>query len=356
MKTKTLLPLVALVSVMFFASCKKDDPSPLSKDEATAKLTSINEDYNSALIELNATQGAQVNSTMGSLILPFDALPIKSIRTNSLVNDLSSLNSDPQLLKSKQLSDFIFANFVGTWDYYKTTHRFIQTTNIPNNQIILKFPHPYSNTTNNASITYYDYLSTTVLGSIKTTQIKADIKLGDSAVYTTVFTASYSSLTNTKYKLVNTYGNFVETTQYELNFSTSQIVLIISDELTKSGSTIYKTSSNSTFIYNNTSQSWATTISANIVVLSIEFRINLAFSSTDLTSPTYDPNNILKVTVYTTGGAKIGDIKKVKVNGDWVPYIFFTNGDSAPITSYGDRFNDINSFIAGLFDNRPTGK
>lgn len=350
MKTKTLLSLLAIAGTIFFTSCKKDDPSPLSKEEATAKLNSIDGEYSTILTELSATQGNQVNSTMDDLYMPFDAFPMKSIRPESVTKDPASTIPNLNLVKSKLFSDFVFTEYTGTWEYSKTSYRFIRTSSTPSNQIILKFPHPYSNSTNNASITYYDYLSTTILGSTVTTQLKADVKIGDQIVYSRVFTATYSSLTNTKYKLVNTFGQFIETTELDLNYSTTQISLNTSSSLTKNGNVVYKTTDNGVFKFNSTTQSWDVTVNANIVILSIEVRINLAFNTKDLTSSTYDPNNVLKVSIYTTSGAKIGDIKQVKVNGDWVPYIYFANGDNAPITNYGQNFSEITSFIKDLFN------
>jgi hypothetical protein len=350
MKTKNLLSLLAFAGILIFASCKKEDPSPLTKDEAVTKLTTIDNGYSADITELNTNQGYKVENVINDMNLPFGSLPNKSSG-----NAKSFLKKQNDLLAKAGLSksmidinpDFTFSP--GTYTYNKTTNDFTKTGSTPTNQMVLLFPYPLTNTTNNATLTIYDYLSTTILGTTYPTQVKGKIEIGGQVIWTMEITASYSNLTNYNLNVITTIGKFVFTQQASLNVTTSQITTTALEGLKKDGAIIYQFSSNGTF--KPSQNNLAATIEAKIIIKDIEIRITYTFDFSTYQNVT-DPNTIQKISVYTTGGAKIGDVKLVKVNNEWVPYIYFNNGDNKPVSDYfHDLLMLINGFMDGLFSN-----
>ncbi len=350
MKTKNLLSLLAIAGLMIFASCEKDDPSPLTKDQAVTALTTIDNGYATEVTEFTETQGYQVADALDGMELPFGSLPKKSS-----ANAQTFLKEQKDILVKSALSkkfldetpDFEFVP--GTYTYEISTNSFTKTLSTPTDKMVLLFPFPISNTTNNATLTIYDYQSTTLLGSSIPTHLKGKIEIGGQTIWTMVATAAYNNLVNYNYSIVTTFGKFVSTRQYSINISNTQITSSALDELKKDGAIVYQFSSNG--VYKPSQNSFTADINAKIIIKNIEIRIEFTFDFYTYQNVT-DPNTIEKISVYTTDGAKVGDIKLVKVENYWVPYIFFNNGESKPVSDYFHSLLDIiGGYMDSLYDN-----
>lgn len=345
MKTKNLLSLLAIAGLIIFASCKKDDPSPLTKDQAVTALTTIDNGYAIDISDLNEVQGYQASAALDEMNLPFGSLPQKSS-----ANAQTFLKEQKNILAKYALSKNIVGgtpefDFVpGTYTYEKGTNSFTKTASTPTDKMVLLFPFPISNTTNNATLTISDYQSTTLTGYIVPTQIKGKIEIGGQTIWTMVATAGYGSLVNYNYNIVTTFGKFVSTRQYSINFSNTQITSSALDELKKDGAIVYRFSSNGTYQLSQTS--FTADVNAKIIIRNIEIRVEFTFDFSTYQNVT-DPNTIQKISVYTTDGAKVGDVKLVKVENSWVPYIFFNNGESKPV---GEYFHNLLEVLGGYFD------
>ncbi|NVO10709.1 MAG: hypothetical protein HXX16_12150 [Bacteroidales bacterium] len=354
MKTKNLLSLLLIAVVLIFASCKKDDPSPLTKDQAVTALTTIDNGYATDVTDLAATQGHQVADVLDGMNLPFGSLPQKSS-----ANAQTFLKEQKDILVESALSKRIvggtpdFEFVPGTYTYEKSTNSFTKTLSTPTDKMVLLFPFPISNANNNATLTIYDYQSTTLLNSSVPTQLKGKIEIGGQTIWTIVATAAYSNLVNYNYNIVTTFGKFVSTRQFSINISNTQITSTALDELKKDGAIVYQFSSNG--VYKPSQTSFTADVNAKIIVKNIEIRIEFTFDFNTYQNVT-DPNTIEKISVYTTDGAKVGDVKLVKVENSWIPYIFFNNGESKPVSEY---FHNLLEFIGGCMESlyyNPNGK
>lgn len=348
MRTKNLLSILAIAGVLFFVSCKKDDSGPLTKEEATTKLSSTNSDFSTISTEYKNTQGIQVQESLDGLTLPFDGLPQKTKLQNqeSLLKEIKSYASNNQCFKSKVANSYFdFKEYVGTWEYDAANPtKWIFTAN-STDKVILKFPH--KSTTNNVTLTYYDFKESPLLTGTVMTGLKAKMEIAGQTIWSWEYSATYNSILDFNIKTTVSVGIFNVSNEYDFAMTTNQWVVNASSIIKKSGSVVYSTTLKA--VYTKQSETSITVVvDAKVVVMSIEIRYKLSFNSANMQNvQSLNPNDILTMSIYTTGGDKVADLKfEQNADKQWVLWIYFTNGEKALAETYMPSFvKDIESFF-----------
>lgn len=347
MKTKNLLSLLAFVSILIFASCKKDDPSPLTKEEAQTAITTVDGSYNTIKAEYEASTGVLAQETISNLTLPFDAPKKAPARLESIQKDFTR-TIKPAFAKGRS-DEFIYFNFpeyVGTWTYDTGTSSWTHTTT-PTDQVVIKFS--YNGGTNNGTLTYYDYQTKTANGEAYVSQLKAKVDIDGQAsnpVMSWVYTAS-KGLTNASVTFVYNIGVFTQTESYATDIVISNVSsrmnFSLSFEVKKNGAVIYSTSAN--IAMSGTQNTYNATINAQVRVLDIIIKWDIDM---DNTTNTENPNNFMKISVWKTNGAKVADIVLVYNTEiqDYEPYFKFIDGTTVKVSEYlHDLLYEIEDFM-----------
>jgi len=347
MKTKNLLSLLAFVSILIFASCKKDDPSPLTKEEAQTAITTVDGSYNTIKAEYDATTGVLVQETISNLTLPFDAPKKAPARLESIQKDFTR-TIKPAFAKGGS-DEFIYFNFpqwVGTWAYNTSTLEWEQISPTPTDKVVIKFS--YNGGTNNATLTYYDYQTKTANGEAYISQLKAKVDIDGQAsnpVMSWVYTAS-KGLTNGSATFVYNIGAFTQTESFSadvvISNTSSRMNYSLSFEVKKNGAVIYSTSASVSM--SGTQNTYTATINAQLRVLDIIIKWDI---DVDNTTNTENPNNFMKISVWKTNGAKVADVVLIYDNEtqDYVPYFKFTDGSTVLVTEYlHELYYEIENF------------
>lgn len=333
MKTKTLLSLLALAGTMFFASCEKD-PSPLSKEEAVTKLTSVSTDFAAATSEFNVTPGKMVQSAFDVLPPAFTGAPKKVASriddpNNELINSikpyLSKTNGDGFM---DFFLDFEFTTNAGTWTYNANTG----WSRNPNStdKIILVFP--YNGGT--ATFTYSEYQTKTIGSETYLSHLKFTAVLSGQTtpVNAWEYTAN-RTLTGGSAKFVYSIGKFTKTEAYTLNLSISETAWKMSFtmlvELKKEGSVIFSQSATVVMNEGQTGSTGAIIAKLRVMDIVIEYRI----TQDPNTNMDGDPSKYMTVTVSTAGGAKIADVVFLYDNTSqqWLPNLKYADGTIVPV-------------------------
>ncbi len=335
MKAKLLFfGLFLLAGLIGFNSCDDDDPAALNQEEAEVAIDESNAQYQEVYDGILADNGYKVQDQLGDMILPFNSVR-KSAAPSSLLNWKDNLDAAfSSSIKGVEVQEIDFdfrfiyaigrnyAEYYGTWIWNGSTW---DHTASPADQIVLSFPYPFvSKTANNATLTYYDFSSTTTSLSYKG-------KIELSSVEVLSFSASMSEGTS-KYSesLTVRFGVFELVQEESEEESLTQYSAVHSFTITKSGAEVYKQ-------YGTISATRTTDKDAHVVIeakqriASLEFRIKLDFNTSDMAafeSGTVDVNEFAKLSLYTTGGAKVGDFKFVYNSNiqDWDLYFVFSNG------------------------------
>ncbi|MHC1704409.1 MAG: hypothetical protein AB9846_10915 [Tenuifilaceae bacterium] len=353
MKTKFLLSLLAIAGVMFVTSCEKDDPAPLSKEEATAALTSINNDFTAVQNEYNSSQGAKVMEAFDQLYIPFYA-PTKAPSQKEVLRNKLLTSLKPALTKGVDdpIIYFNFPEYVGTWTYNATNNTWAHTST-PNDKVVLIFPFIYNGVSKTATVTYYDFKTGTFSGESYVSQLKFKVEVGGVIVYSWIYTSS-QTVNSESASFEYTLGVFSESISYSGSVSLSSTSMkmnyTVTHTIKKNSETVYSTSATVTVSSNETGD-YSMSINAQLRLFSIIIKWDI---DVDENTNDNDPNNYMKMSVWTTGGAKVGDVKLIysATEQDWMPYIYFADGTNAPVSSYFSEglLDEIGDFMDSMFD------
>lgn len=357
MKMKKFNLFALLMAGMFtFVACDKDDTENLSKDEAQQQITNAEQDLVAKSDEIVATDGYKIQEYFATQISsPFYS---KSIVSKSVVP--SNFQKAYELTRKSLLQvnpeiEFYFDNFIigffdevkGTWTW-KSPVWIRETT--PTDKVIVKFPYPANNTTNNVTITYSDFTTTLVYGENIPTGIKVKIEYNNTQVFTLAYSATVTNMMKYSLKVDVTFGPFAFSNEESFDASVNNKVLYSkNDTFKKDGKLFYSEVANLTMTLIN-EESADILITAKQVIGNLEFRLKIDGNGNEL--ETGNPNDFASLSVYTTGGDKVGDFVFVEEEGYWVLYFKFTNGEQVkaetlmPLVS--ERFY---SFIDDLFSN-----
>lgn len=359
MKTKNLLMLFALAGMIIFASCKKDDnPSPLTKEEATTLLTSTNSDFADIYDEYNASDAAEMQSFLDSYTLPIDNLPMKSPASAKQFKEAVKKAASPSRIKAKgEDGPFIYINWaesVGTYTWNTSTSSW-DYSSTPTNKIIITFP--YNDGT--ATLTYYDYAKksftddTEVIDYVSSLKFKAEYTA--SGTTTTVFSWAYTA-SRTDYDKGNvsftyTLGDFTQTESYSTTYSTDYSTYYrmsesMSFEVKYKGEIVF--GQYAAISANESQDGYSVSIDARVRVKSIVVKWDIDWTNTTDTS---DPNNFMKISVWRTDGAKIADVEMIYDSelDEYVAWFVYTNGDKEKVSDKLGSENEEGSIYGMMY-------
>lgn len=354
MKTKSFLfSLILVAGLIGFYSCEDDDPSPLSKENAEVAIDESEGEFVAVSNEIAADNGYKVQAQLDGMYLPFGYSKSASF-LKSTKYDISKLKAKvDQVFKQKKSGDlnfnfnFIYAltdlddytYYTGTWDW--TNGEFVKTSTSPSNEIVLNFPYPSDNSINNAQLRYYDInIGLTAMG------FKGTIKVSNTTVFSFDLSATYSD-TKMSGAMNIAFGNFTMNFTESVSESSTSYVFASTTILKKDGKVVYKENANVTITEEKV------VIEANMTVASIEFRVKISFDWDDQNNISTNPNDYIKMSLYTTGGAKIGDFVYVynSTYQYWDLYFVYTDGTQVAVeTALPYLYERFGGFFGNLLD------
>lgn len=340
MKTKSLFfILILFVGLIGFNACQKDDeaPAPLTKEEAEVALSESDGQFATISGELEDNQAYNVQSYIDGLDLPFYGQPLKSSKfvkynnkelkgiAEKFVGDSKSRNFIPSfwfVYAVYELSDV--TEVFGTWNY--SEGNFVKSSSSPTNEIVLNFPYPYDNASNNAKLTYYDFklLEGEVLS------FKGKVEVNSVTVFTFSLSTKYT-FTEFTQTLSASFGDFKFNLVQYMTFTQDYFIYKYTNTLEKSGKVVYKEYSK----IKANSETQQLTIEAVQTIGKLEFRFKLKTINGSFENFYQAPNDYLTMSLYTTGDAKIGDFVYVYNSEyeEWELYFEYTDGTQIALDS-----------------------
>lgn len=357
MKTKRIKLFALLMVGMFvFVACDKDDTKDLSKEEAQQQITNAEQELLTKSDEIVATDGYKVQEYFATqLPSPFY---VKSDVSKSVVpsrfQKAYELTRQNLLLENPEI-EFYFDYFIieffnevkGTWTWTPDgwTHE-----STPTDKVILKFPYPANNATNNVTITYYDFTTTLVYGETVPTGLKVKIEKDGTQVFSMVYSATIANMMKYSTKVTVTFGPFEISNEESFDASVNNKVLYSKNFTFKKDGKLFYSEDADLTITVVSEQSANILITAKQIIDNLEFRLKIEANTSEL--ETGNPNDLASLSIYTTSGDKLGDFVWVLEGEDWVLYFKFNNGEQVKAETLMplvvERFN---SFIDDLFSN-----
>jgi len=345
-----------------FSSCSKDeDPAPLTKEQATVEIADLKATYDSESTAMENSEGMKVSETLNSLDLPF-VLPIEeesgrrgmnsfyNIMEQAKQGNITSIKRDV----AQRSIEFVFDEFVGTWDWNSDTQQFVKSSSSPTNQIVLKFPYPISNTTNNATYT----ISKFTLGASATGEYAANITIDGSEVWSISYFVSVNKSAIT-YSGKETYTSLTTPkVVYEYNSSmsisgsksggVSESVVKVTQSLKKNGET--KLSGAYSLSTKTSDTAFSIAAKASLIVAKIKFVCEVSYSGSSNSGSSAITQSV-KMGVYTLDGAKVGDVKYETVDGAVVAMFYYVNGEKVPAAElFGQVFGKWDGIFSDIVD------
>lgn len=357
MKKKRISVMALLMAGMFaFVACNKDDTTNLSKEDAQQQINNAELELQTKSNEIVATDGYKIQEYYATqLTSPFSSNSnvSKSI-VPSRFQKVYELTRQNSFLENPE-PEFYFDNFIisyfddvkGTWTLSPNGWLHEST---PTDKVIVKFPYPADNATNNVTITYYDFATTLVNGETVPTGIKVKIENNGSVAYTMAYSATITNYMKYSSKVDVAFGPFTFSNEESFDASVNNKVHYIKKfTFKKDGKLFYSENADLTMTIIN-EESFDILINANQVIGNLELRLKIDANSKEL--ETGNPNNFASFSLYTTSGDKVGDFVYVAEAEGWVLYFKFNSGEQVNAeTLMPFIFKRLSSFINDLFTN-----
>lgn len=367
MKTRLFLTMLVAVGATFTSCNKSEDPAPLTKEQATVAVDGLKDSYSNEFGAMDNNDGVKAIDNI-EYIAPF-TLPDGNVGTT--FSKVNSFNSTMALAKKGDVngikktlkrSDFLFAEYVGTWEWNHQTQSWNHTST-PTDKVVLKFPYPSDNATNNAVYTISKYtLEAADFGT--TGEFNANITVNGSEVWSIALSGtssqssssiSFSLNQKTVYTSIATPKVSYEENeamQFKMSGSETQLTLstIASMSIKKNGVALLSTDFSITAKVSDAAYDFL--VNGNLRIANIRFEFNIAYKGNTDTSPA-NLDQYVKINVYTTDGAKVGEMKYESDGaGGYIMMFYYTNGDKVPAEGL---FGDVLSRWDDLFGNLELG-
>ncbi|HUX53684.1 MAG TPA: hypothetical protein VMV56_04675 [Williamwhitmania sp.] len=342
MKTQCLF-IICLITVAFsVTSCSKDSPSDLTQSAGKTEINTAIVNYNMENAAIDSAQGLMVYNRLSSLSLPFSPpsqgnLPsASSARSRSFSSEnLCLKNENPSSVSVQNAfgfrQGFNIQNYVGTYEWDAQNHQF-NHTNTPTDQVIVKFPYPATGSTNNAVYTISKYTVTydSEADSYKGDYI-ANITLDGNDIWSVNFSSTFQSTENLYTSHSSLTLKFAPYEYSELSDANSpgtvdagELSLKASRILKKASRTIVSGAYDVSGKYSGSSLNISA--SSDLTVMNIYFHYTSSYSGNEVN---YNSQDNLRIVVYNTGGAKIGEMKYVPdQDQELILMFYFNNGKS----------------------------
>lgn len=356
MKTRKILALLAVASFCIFASCKDDDVSPLTADEAQMEITSADDEFVAVKGEVFASTGMMAQETVYDLGLPFGT-PIKSL-TRLNLNTMEPVGDVAQFAEGKggygpDYLYFPFSEYVGTWEKEEGVWTKVSAT--PTDKIVIEFS--FNGGTDNGTLTYYDYQTKPVPYAVKgeetyISQLKAKIDIDGQTnpVMTWVYTAN-RTLTGGTVKKVTTYGGVFALTE-QMTFNSTlpgDATVDYMFEVKKNGDVLYSKSFE--IILEGMTKAkegnYSINVTAKVRIVNVIIYYTIFINQDTDTS---NPGNFMTVTLKLTNGAKVADVVFEGAEND--PYFKFSDDTTVAVPELlsEDLFYELGEFMDNLME------
>lgn len=330
MKTRSLLfSMLILLGVIGFTSCQDDEVSPLTKQEAEQEISNTETQVATLNTEIINSEGFKVQAALSNIGLP-DVYKKQASITDQNKELKAKLNYIKKGVSGdfdfdfEYLIDLDFEDYVGVWNW--TANGWVKASTTTSNQIILNFPYPASNTTNNAKVTYSDYTTKLILNQKYPTGLKCKIEIGNQEVFSFAYAATVEGLLEYSSTLTVNFGKYSVISDEDIDFSSlSKYSMSGGFTLKKDGAIIYK--KNMSMVgtpKGDTDMHYV--ITAKLRFLTLEFRMKIEADKSQMESINFDITKVLEMSLYTTEGAKVGDFKYVIENQQPKMYFVYADG------------------------------
>ncbi len=339
MKTKNLLIFSLIASAFVLGSCSKDSSTPadLSTTDAQAEILSAQSSYDVETSAMDNTPGKMVYSHMAQLNLPFsvpsDGFFSSSSYIKSFPSRISGTNSSKFSSVQKALnfrSDFPFQTYVGTWEWNSQTQRFDHASS-PTDKIIIEFPYPSTNSTNNAVYTISKY---TVHYDVEMDEYSGDyvanITLDGNEIWSVNFSSSYTitdSYYDSKWNMTVKYAPYEYSESVEWKDDNSGVASAVATKIIKKDSqTLLAGTYNISVKYSDSNSDIDMGIKGDLTIANIRFHYETSYTGDD---SNIEIKNNLKITVYNAAGAKVGEMKYFTNQNHDIVLMFYHNDSTS---------------------------
>ncbi|MGD9978190.1 MAG: hypothetical protein AB7S54_09690 [Bacteroidales bacterium] len=356
MKTKSFLfSLFLLAGLVGFNSCSDDEDEQLAQADAEEVIVQADTDFGTYSTEMVSTDGYKIQSQLNEIGLPFNTYKKAEKTTYSELKKYysavlkSATKGETPDFDFSYLYNIDFESNVGTYTY---SNGYWDYSPSPSDKIILIFPYPLSNPTNNVTVTYYDYETTIItgLGEVPTS-FRFKIEYNDQVVYSLTFNVNYTNSLKYSVSIAVNFDSYTFTHTESIDATASNKVIFSGSSMVeKDSELIYEESAKVTFTQTG-DYSGKIAIEAKVVMAPLEFRINMNFSTDDVNVD--DPNDIISMSLYTTDGVKVGTFKfeHGSDEGDYTLYFYFSNGEKIPASELMPGLQEsVGNFIYSIFE------
>ncbi len=330
----------------------------LSTTEAQTEISSVKTTYDVESAALENTQGMMAYNQMSQLNLPF-SLPTQgdlssSVRSfSSRLSAVRGTNFSSMQKAFSFRSDYYFQDYLGTWEWNSQTQQFDHTST-PTDKVVVKFPYPASNSTNNAVYTISKYTIAYDMGEYSG-DYQANLTLDSTEIWSVNYSASISSTSTSAVFSQNVtlkFSPYEYTESAALTASGSETSATISGNasktLKKNSDVLLSGSYDVSLKFTDSNASMS--IKGDLTVATIRFHFEMAYSGDGSTTP--DINDLVKVTIYNADGAKVGVMKYVtNQNQELVLMFYYNDGTSVEAsTLFGNVLEEWSSFFGTAGD------
>lgn len=364
MKTKLFLTMLVAFGALLSSCSKDEDPAPLTKEQATVEIADLKATYDSESTAMENNEGMKVFENLSSLNLPFvmpdvNITPVSKRISSFYPRMEQAKNGDFSAIKKSIIarSEFVFSEYVGTWEYNKQTQDW-DYTSTPTDKVVIKFPYPSDNATNNAVYTISKFTFSSGLEGSGGDYI-ANITVNGSEVWYISFSGAFSeSAISYTEKIVYT-SITTPKVSYEYNQSFSMkssgspddggaMTIKTAQSWKKNGEILLSGEYN--ISAKSTQTAYEVVAKANLRIANIKFVFEVSYSANANGGSGTMTQNI-KMGVYTLDGAKVGDIKYEPVDGVVVAMFYYVNGDKVPAAElFGEVFGEWDSMFGDIID------
>lgn len=331
-----------LGGMVAFYSCDDDDNEPLSRNEAEELLTQTDGEVADITGEAMNSDGIKVVMQLSSMGMP--EIPDKTVRVAPRLMFKSSEQMDrasatvlessisPELAKAfEKVISYGISDYEGIWTWTPNGWSFEPSSS---HTVVLKFPYPVEDSTNNATLTLYDYQTTIIEDYEEITALKAKIELNGVQVLSLTFSASYTPAES--YDLSVKFGNFQLTAAVDYTlvgtFDTYEYYSLSNLEVVfkQGNATVFSLDVNLDINMLSEDNS-SVKVNATLIIKSLKLKVDADFETQDLdfeTNPDLDLNQFISIELFTTSGNRIGhfSIEFNPSTGETTVYFIFEDG------------------------------
>jgi hypothetical protein len=225
--------------------------------------------------------------------------------------DRSSANAlqsgiSPELAKAFQsIISYGIADYEGVWTWTPNGWSFEPSSA---HSVVLKFPYPIENTTNNATLTLYDYQTTLIEDYEEITSLKAKVELSCVTVLSFTYASTYSPTQS--FDLTAEFGGYKLSVSIDYSDSSSEIYSLSKLQISfKQGNTTLYSLDLNLNISMIDSTNTSVKLNATLIMKSLKFIATADFDTKDFyneTNPNVDLNEYVSIKLYTTSDREIG--------------------------------------------------